>query len=79
MINRDGSRLTRITDNTGVQDDDPAWSPDGTALAFATNRDGNYEIYTANDDGSRPVRLTDNERDDRDPTWFPATAEPGTS
>lgn len=79
VINRDGSRLTRITDNTGVQDDDPAWSPDGTALAFATNRDGNYEIYTADDDGSRPVRLTDNERDDRDPTWFPATAEPGTS
>lgn len=24
---------------------DPSWSPDGTKLAFATNRDGDYEIY----------------------------------
>ena len=26
-------------------DTDPSWSPDGTKLAFATNRDGDYEIY----------------------------------
>jgi Tol biopolymer transport system component len=23
----------------------PTWSPDGTMIAFHTNRDGNYEIY----------------------------------
>ena len=79
VISRDGTGLTSITVNDGVQDSDPAWSPDGNALAFATNRDGNYEIYVANSDGSDPLRLTDDERDDRDPLWFRATAKLGTS
>ena len=30
----------------------PAWSPDGTKIAFTTTRDGNAEIYVMNRDGS---------------------------
>jgi len=40
-------------------------------IAFASNRDGNYEIYTMNADGSGPTRLTTNAADDVDPTWSP--------
>ena len=37
-INPDGTDLTRLTDSPG-EDTDPTWSPDGTKLAFASERD----------------------------------------
>jgi Tol biopolymer transport system component/DNA-binding winged helix-turn-helix (wHTH) protein len=36
----------------------PAFSADGTKLAFASCRTGHMEIYVANRDGSSPVQLT---------------------
>jgi PKD repeat protein len=37
----------------------PVWSPDGTRIAFSSNRDdANHEIYVMNADGSNVVRLT---------------------
>jgi Tol biopolymer transport system component len=43
--------------------------PDGR-IAFASNRDGNFEIYTMNPDGSDVVRLTDTPRiDELMPAW----------
>jgi len=54
-VNADGSGQTNLTDNT-VWDGDPAWSPDGTQIAF-TRRDGNAEIYIMNADGSGQTRL----------------------
>jgi Tol biopolymer transport system component len=38
-------------------------------IAFASNQDGDFEIYTMNADGSDVVQLTDNVLDDRDPNW----------
>jgi dipeptidyl aminopeptidase/acylaminoacyl peptidase len=35
----------------------PAWSPDGTRLAFATNRRGSWEIWVMNADGSLQTPL----------------------
>jgi TolB protein len=49
----------------------PAWSPDGSLIAFQTNRDGNWEIYIMNADGSEPVNLTKNLFDDEMPYWKP--------
>jgi len=43
----------------------------GGRIAFATNRDGNYEIYAMNADGTDPRRLTYNPYEDRDPVWSP--------
>lgn len=37
---------------------DPAWSPDGQWIYFASNCEGNYEIYRMRTDGSEPTRLT---------------------
>ena len=37
----------------------PAWSPDGTRIAFASDRDGGLRIWTMNADGSDPVKISD--------------------
>jgi len=46
-------------------------SPDGTRIAFQSNRDGNYEIYVMDADGSNQTNLTNNPADDMFPVWSP--------
>jgi Tol biopolymer transport system component/DNA-binding winged helix-turn-helix (wHTH) protein len=40
-------------------DSNPAWSPDGTRIAFVSNRDGPHAIWTSRADGSEAVRLAE--------------------
>jgi Tol biopolymer transport system component len=47
----------------------PAWSPDGRRLAFQSNRDGNWEVYVADADGSHVRRLTHGDARDGEPAW----------
>src|SRR5660397_35591 len=54
-------------------DVDPTFSPDGTRIAFATNRDGNYEIYTMNPDGTGKTNITNNAAPDLEPSWQPSS------
>lgn len=52
----------------------PAATPfgGGTGLiVFASNRDGNQEIYTIRADGTDAVNLTNNSSDDYSPMWSP--------
>jgi TolB protein len=49
----------------------PAYSPDGSKVAFASNRDGNYEIYVMHANGSAVVRLTRSAAIDVAPAWSP--------
>lgn len=44
LIKTDGSDLINLSNNLG-RDADAAFSPDGTKIVFASNRDGNYGIY----------------------------------
>ena len=56
-----------------AQSDDtaaPAPEPPGK-IAFASDRDGNFEIYVMNPDGGGLVRLTNNPAEDTQPTWSP--------
>lgn len=68
VVNADGSKPQQLTNN-GFQDTDPVWSPDGSQIAFASNRDGNFEIYIAQADGSRPINLSRNKAADTHPVW----------
>ena len=49
----------------------PAWSPDGSQIAFAANREGNFDIYIMDADGGNQTQLTTNEADDIEPCWSP--------
>ena len=49
----------------------PSWSPDGSQIAFDSDRDGNWEIYVMDADGSNPTNLTNNAADDQRPAWSP--------
>jgi Tol biopolymer transport system component len=74
--NVDGTGLLTETNGTNLtnnpaDDARPAWSRDGSRIAFMSNRDGNYEIYVMNADGSDPLRLTCDSADDRAPEWSP--------
>jgi TolB protein len=50
----------------------PIYSPDGTKIAFTSDRDGNPEIYVVNSDGSGLRRMTNNPAIDVTPTWSPS-------
>src|SRR5207237_1385985 len=67
----DGSGVVQLT-NTPGNDAAPAWSPDGSKIAFSSTRDGNHEIYVMNaTDGSGLVRLTNDALWDDHPAWSP--------
>ena len=46
-----------------------AWSPDGSMIAFTSDRSGDPEIYVSNSDGSGLNRLTYSEGRDAHPSW----------
>jgi Tol biopolymer transport system component len=47
----------------------PAWSPDGSRLAFVSGRSGDEEIYVAKADGTGLTRLTKLPGPDLSPAW----------
>jgi Tol biopolymer transport system component len=52
-----GEGHLRLTERAGP-DTGPAWSADGTRIAFISNRDGPRDVYTMASDGSDVRRVT---------------------
>ena len=69
ILKSDGSGLSNLTIREGGHG--PAWSPDGRRIAFATDRDGNREIYVMQADGSGQTNLTNRPYYDDSPVWSP--------
>lgn len=70
VMNTDGTNQQRLTNNSTISTD-PAWSPDGTKIAFISYKGSNREIYVINADGTNQKRLTDNLAYDQHPVWSP--------
>ena len=85
VMNADGTGHTRLTynstaykyvnapgwDYSRARDDSPAWSPDGSKIAFTSHRYGNDEIFVMNANGSMQANLTNHPATDKSPAWSP--------
>lgn len=63
-----GGAATRITSEY-LDARQPAWSPDGTRVAFQGYEVGTWHIYVMNADGSGVRAVTSGPFDDREPSW----------
>lgn len=65
----DGTQLVNLT-NDASDDVDPAWSPDGTKIAFSSTRSGHFQIYIMSEYGEDVIALT-SELENLKPVWLP--------
>ncbi len=79
VMDDDGKNQRNLTNHPDT-DYAPSWSPDGTRIAFMSNRDGNvpkggvlttFEIYVIDTDGRNPQNLTNDPNSDASPAWSP--------
>jgi Tol biopolymer transport system component len=63
-------RSRRIT-REKASDNSPAWSPDGTKLAFSSRLGGVVGIFIMNADGTGVTRMTRSPDQDSAPSWQP--------
>src|SRR5215203_446747 len=78
----DGTNQINLTNTPDTNEGQPAWSPDGTKIAFTgpgdLNEDGVRlgDIYVMDADGTNRTNLTDTpNRSDYQPSWAPSGAQ----
>ncbi len=71
VVNTDGSGLRKVAGGWGSKAIWPAWSPDGRALAYLTDRKGNWEIYITTEKERSPKRMTRTPERESAPAWSP--------
>ncbi len=59
VVNVNGGKAVQLTTNPSYEMQ-PVWSPDGTTLAFASDRNGNFDIFTMPAEGGVAQRITTN-------------------
>jgi TolB protein len=70
LADSDGTHVRNLTNHPAF-DGWPAWSPDGRNLTFASNRDGDYQIYVMHADGSAVQLVTRSTDRGTAPKWSP--------
>jgi TolB protein len=70
VADSDGSNQRNLTRDPAF-DGWPAWSPDGTQIAFASNRNSRYQVFVMNADGDNVQLLANTEGRATTPKWSP--------
>src|SRR5262245_7584867 len=70
IMNADGRNQLKLTDKINAILGF-AWAPDGKKIAYATDYEGNFEIYMINSDPSHQTNLSRNLAEDTSPRWSP--------
>jgi hypothetical protein len=79
VMNADGTGAVNVTGGGvgGPQNEQPAWSPDGTRILFTSDRDNynsvnnSFNIFVMSWDGSGVTRLTTRVGNEWSPSWSP--------
>lgn len=85
IVNVDGTDFTQLTRNAGTSpafepggifpsmrgDITPAWSPDGAWIAYASDADGDFDIYLIRPDGSGKHQITNTPAHELSVGWRP--------
>jgi Tol biopolymer transport system component len=71
VVNVNGTECRRLTENSW-NDLFCGWSPDGATILFASDRDGQDQVYLMSEDGANLRRLTDPGSANKMPAWSPA-------
>ena len=73
VMDAEGGNKINLT-RTPAREGGPVWSPDGTMIAFVSNRSGKNEIYVMDDDGGNQRQITTGGpqgRNSGQPAWSP--------
>jgi len=71
IANADGSGLRNLTEDSTADDHGAAWSPDGRKIAFFSNHDHGWDIYTLDLETGERVNLTASPAIEQSPHWGP--------
>lgn len=69
-VERKGGEAVRLTSGRGIESE-PAFSPDGSTIAFSGEYDGNIDVFTIPATGGVPKRITTHPSDDMVRGWTP--------
>ena len=70
-INKDGSGVVNLTNTPDVMESDPAWSADGSRIAYTLTDYTGDDIWVMNSDGSGQTRLTTDPGTEWGADWSP--------
>ena len=78
MIDVTGGKDKQLTSGEDWNDTDPQWSPDGSRIAFVSDRTGreyddshNKDVWVISADGGALTKISDHAFDDDSPRWSP--------
>jgi Tol biopolymer transport system component len=69
-LNTNNNRMVQLTNDSGI-DTNAVWSPDGQTITWSSDRNGGFQIWTMNKDGSNKRQITHGPAIHGWPQWNP--------